>query len=576
MDPARARLIPAIDALRQLPRTRALDDAFGRDTVLDALRTEAASLRAEVRGQVTAESQTDSARTDAADTDAARHGSAQTASAEAPADATDLSVNSVNNPNPAGDLDSAEAAASLILDRVEARLGQLVRSRLRATINATGVIIHTNLGRAPLSASALQRVVEIGAGYSSLEFDLARGTRGRRDVHAEPLLRHLTGAEAAIVVNNNAAAVLLMLSALAAGREVLISRGELVEIGGGFRIPDVMRQSGAILREVGTTNRTRAADYAAALSDRTALILRVHPSNFVIEGFTARPTLEELTEIGRRFHVPVAEDLGSGFVQTAQGPATPLDEPTVQASLRAGAGVVTFSGDKLLGGPQAGLIAGRRDLVDTMRRHPLMRALRVDKLTYAALEATLVDHVRGRAAETVPVARMLAMSREAIEARARALAAALSSASRDDDVDDRDTELPSRTAAGTDGDTHTEGADRTDRTDLANPANPTDLSVTPAASAATVTRAMGIRTAIIDGVSAVGGGSAPGARLPTRLLAVEVPGLSADALLTHLRAHDPPIIARIADDRVVLDLRTVRPEEDATIAEALVAAPRRA
>ena len=334
-------------------------------------------------------------------------------------------------------MDAGDAAAGTVADRIldgaEARLERLFRSRLRSVINATGVILHTNLGRAPLAASALERIAEIGAGYASLEYDLARGARGRRDVHAEPLLCHLAGpnAQAAIVVNNNAAAVLLMLSALAQGREVIISRGELIEIGGGFRVPDVMRQSGATLREVGTTNRTRAADYAAAINDRTALILRVHPSNFVIEGFSARPTLEELTAIGRQFNVPVAEDLGSGFFEGAAGRR--VRQPTRRRTHGAGESACgrrrgRFSGDKLFGGPQAGIIAGRRDLVDAMRHHPLMRALRVDKLTYAALEATLVEHARGRAAETVPVIRMLAMKVDEIGARAAGIARQLTEA----------------------------------------------------------------------------------------------------------------------------------------------------
>jgi L-seryl-tRNA(Ser) seleniumtransferase len=462
---ASARDIPSIERLRQLPRARALDAVFGRDAVLDALRGETAALRASL-----------------------------TATGEAA-----LSID-------------VESLADRILAGAEARLEQLFRSRLRSVINATGVILHTNLGRAPLAAAALERIAEIGAGYASLEYDLARGARGRRDVHAEPLLCHLAGpnAQAAIVVNNNAAAVLLMLSALAQGREVIISRGELIEIGGGFRVPDVMRQSGATLREVGTTNRTRAADYAAAISDRTALILRVHPSNFVIEGFTARPSLEELTAIGRQFNVPVAEDLGSGFFEGAgagpdagAGAVSLADEPSVQATLRAGADVVAFSGDKLFGGPQAGIIAGRRDLVDTMRHHPLMRALRVDKLTYAALEATLVEHVRGRAAESVPVIRMLSMKVDEIESRAIGITRQLTNA----------------------------------------------------------------RIDIIDGFSAIGGGSAPGERLPTRLLAIDAS--SADALLTRLREHDPPVIARIEQDRVVLDLRTVTPDQDVTLASAI-------
>jgi L-seryl-tRNA(Ser) seleniumtransferase len=477
-DRASARDIPSIERLRQLPRARALDSVFGRDAVLDALRAETAALRASL---TTGDTTADSA----------------------------LSL-------------SGDMVAERILAGAEARLEGLFRSTLRPVINATGVILHTNLGRAPLAASALERIAEIGAGYASLEYDLARGARGRRDVHAEGLLCHLAGsnAQAAVVVNNNAAAVLLMLSAIAQGREVIISRGELIEIGGGFRVPDVMRQSGATLREVGTTNRTRAADYAAAINERTALILRVHPSNFVIEGFSARPALEELTAIGRQFNVPVAEDLGSGFFESADAGAAagagalPLvDEPTVQATLRAGADVVAFSGDKLFGGPQAGIIAGRRDLVDTMLHHPLMRALRVDKLTYAALEATLVEHVRGRAAETVPVIRMLTMKVDEIAARAGAIAHQLTEA----------------------------------------------------------------RVDIIDGFSAIGGGSAPGERLPTKLLAIDASsaGLSADALLTKLREQDPPIIARIEQDRVVFDLRTVAPDQDGTLTSAIRGAFRR-
>ncbi len=266
----------------------------------------------------------------------------------------------------------------------------------------------------PSTASAA-----VARGYVSLEYDLGRGARGRRDLHAEPLLRRLTGAEAAVVVNNNAAATMLMLAALADGREVIVSRGELVEIGGGFRVPDVMTQSGAVLREVGTTNKTRAADYAAAVNERTALILRVHPSNFRIEGFTERPALTELVDVGRKLGIPVAEDLGSGFLA---GPEKRMlaDEPSVEDTVAAGADVCCFSGDKLLGGPQAGIIVGRAALLDRIRRHPLMRALRVDKMTYAALEATLVEYAAGRAQTTVPVQRMLALTQDAIRPRARA------------------------------------------------------------------------------------------------------------------------------------------------------------
>ena len=312
------------------------------------------------------------------------------------------------------------------------RLAIVMAPSLRRVINATGVILHTNLGRAPLARRAAERVATLAAGYTNLEYDLAEGTRGKRDVHAEQLLRRLTGAEAAVVVNNNAAATLVVLASLATGREVVISRGELVEIGGGFRIPDVLVQSGAVLREVGTTNRTRAADYAAAIGDRTALLLRVHPSNFRIEGFTERPSLAEIVGIGRRFGLPVVEDIGSGYLGAASSPAASenpahalRDEPLVADSLDAGADIVMFSGDKLLGGPQAGIIVGRQALIERVRAHPLMRALRVDKLTYAALEATLEEYAAGREQSTVPVAAMLAMPLDAVSRRAGALAEAL-------------------------------------------------------------------------------------------------------------------------------------------------------
>ncbi len=506
MESARARLIPSIERLRQSPRAQALEAEFGREAVVSALRAEAAALRAEL---------------------SAAPGGPQSVGPPS------ASVGSADTRASAGaGASDADALMLQLLDRTAARLARTLRSRLQPVINATGVIIHTNLGRAPLCDAALDRVNAIGRGYVSLEYDLEHGRRGRRDLHAEPLLCHLIGAEAAIVVNNNAAAVLLMLCALAQGREVIISRGELVEIGGGFRVPDVMRQSGALLREVGTTNRTRVADYAAAIADRTALILRVHPSNFVIHGFTERPPLGELAALGRQFNVPVVEDLGSGYLETVRGDDDDAsrkehkehkdqkeqkeqkmlpDEPSVQASLRAGVDVVTFSGDKLLGGPQAGIIAGRRALIDRMRQHPLMRALRVDKLTYAALEGTLIEYARGRAATAVPVQQMLAMDAATLGTRAKALAARVAIA-----------------AAST------------------------------------------LHASIVDGESAIGGGSAPGLRLPTPLISIDIDGLSADALLTRLRGADPPIIARIDRDRLVLDLRTVLPAQDETIAAALL------
>jgi L-seryl-tRNA(Ser) seleniumtransferase len=385
---------------------------------------------------------------------------------------------------------SSEEAALAIEARAHALLHEEARGSLRPVINATGVVLHTNLGRAPLSEAALERLHAIARGYSNLEYDVDEGARGSRHVHAERLLTALTGAEAAAVVNNNAAAALLILAALAAGREVIISRGELVEIGGGFRVPDVMAQSGAVLREVGTTNRTRVADYRAAITSRTAMLLRVHPSNFRMEGFTERPRLDELAALARETQIPLVEDLGSGRI------AEEIEwEPSVQASLAAGADLVCFSGDKLLGGPQCGIIAGRAPLVRALQRHPLMRALRVDKLTLAALEGTLLEYRARRAASSVPIVRMLTLPPEVLEARAERLAAQL-----------RD--------AGWDATTW-------------------------------------------SGASAVGGGSAPGVELPTTLVALAHPEWSAGALDRRLRALDPPVIARIHNDRVVLDPRTI-------------------
>jgi L-seryl-tRNA(Ser) seleniumtransferase len=402
--------------------------------------------------------------------------------------------------------DAAHWLECEILDR----LAREIAPSLRRVINATGVILHTNLGRAPLAAEALARASHVAAGYSNLEYDLAEGHRGHRHVHAERLLAILTGTEAAVVVNNNAAATLLALAALAAGREVLVSRGELVEIGGGFRVPDVMAQSGAVLREVGTTNRTRLNDYSAAISERTALILRVHPSNFRIEGFTERPALADLAALAHRFTLPLFEDLGSGWLGADDDPVPALaDEPSMRESVRAGVDLVSASGDKLLGGPQAGLIVGRRELIDRVRRHPLMRALRVDKLTYAALEATLGLWAQAPATRSaIPVHRMLTMGVDEIEHRARDVVRGLA--------------------------------------DVA-----------------------GLTCRIVNGASTTGGGSAPGSALPTRLVALDVAGRSAADVERRLRAHEPPVIARIQDDEVVLDLRTVMPGEEADLARAV-------
>jgi L-seryl-tRNA(Ser) seleniumtransferase len=395
-----------------------------------------------------------------------------------------------------------ESAAAWLEDFAARHIARQFRGSLVPVINATGVVIHTNLGRAPLSAAALQRVQPVARGYSTLEDDLGEGQRGSRHVHAEALLTAITSAEAAAVVNNNAAATLLILAALGNGREVIVSRGELVEIGGGFRVPDVMAQSGATLREVGTTNRTRVADYTASIGPRTSMLLRVHPSNFRVEGFTERPPLAALVAAAREGGVPLIEDLGSGCL--IDGLA---DEPTVQASIAAGVDLVCFSGDKLLGGPQCGIIAGRRALVDRVKSHPLMRALRVDKLTLAALEGTLLEYLAGRAGEAIPVVRMIEQTSEDIEARAGMLAQEL----------------------------HDHGW----------------------------------TVSLVSGGSAIGGGSAPGVELPTVLVALGWPGLSADALERRLRALEPPIIARIEHDRVVLDLRTVNERQEITLRESL-------
>jgi L-seryl-tRNA(Ser) seleniumtransferase len=484
------RVIPSIESLRQRPKVLALQERYGHAAVVAALREATDALRRRVASSA-----------DRAGMTAAPAGSG----AALPA--------------------SLDEAAALIEAALEPRLIQFFQSTLRPITNATGVIIHTNLGRAPLSPSALAQVEAVSRGYSTLEFDLEEGGRGHRDRHAEALLCRLTGAEAAAVVNNNAAATMLMLAALGAGREVIVSRGELVEIGGGFRVPDVMAQSGAILREVGTTNRTRAEDYDSAITDRTALILRVHRSNFTIEGFTEQPTIEALVAVGRRHHIPVVEDLGSGnliggMLNAAGGTGAALaelpwlqpflrDEPTVQGSVAAGVDVLCVSGDKLLGGPQAGIILGRRALVEKIRRHPLMRALRVDKMTYAALTGTLADYAAGTALDTIPVLRMLTRTPEAIEARAGRLGDRLAS-------------------SGT------------------------------------------YQCEVIDGRSTIGGGTTPGLTIPTRLLALTHRHLSADSLAAALRGLDLPIIARIEHDRVVLDLRTVVEEDDEAVSAGLV------
>jgi len=455
----------------------------------------------------------------------------------------------------AGTMTEAEIVAAVAAAPAELarRLQAAMTYSLRPVINATGVILHTNLGRAPLSGEALRHVVEVAQGYSNLELDLETGERGKRDVHVSRLFAKLLGSGSAlnphfpktgervghpessadpalpkgggmghpysslsqsssrevatIVVNNNAAAVLLTLNALAEGGEVIVSRGELVEIGGSFRIPDVMIKSGAVLREVGTTNRTRIADYEQAINERTKLLLRVHRSNFEITGFTEQPSLEELSALGRKRGVPVMEDLGSGDIFDLPSVGV-RGEPTIAASLCAGVDVVTFSGDKLLGGPQAGLITGERELVARVRKNPLFRALRVDKMFYAALEATLLAYLR-EDYDAIPALRMMRLTEEAIGERAEHMMRKLHVSSPKLNVE------------------------------------------------------------VVATRSVIGGGSAPGARLPTRALAVSSPDMGADEIARKLREWVTPIIARVEEGQVLLDLRTVGPEQDDTVVRAV-------
>lgn len=395
-----------------------------------------------------------------------------------------------------------------------ARVNQEARLRptLRRVINATGVIIHTNLGRAPLSAEARAAMELAARGYTNLEYDLEAGRRGSRYVHAEELLCRLTGAEAALVVNNNAGAVLLILTALSRGKAVIVSRGHLVEIGGGFRMPEVMRQSGARLVEVGTTNRTYIQDYEEAITEETALLMSVHRSNFRLTGFVHEPELGQLVELGEKRGLPVVDDLGSGALldTSVYGLA---HEPTLQESVAPctelrrskGTALVSVSGDKLLGGPQAGIIVGRGELIARLKRHPLTRALRVDKTTIAGLQATLLHYLKGEAEEKVPVWQMIATPIEAIEGRAMGWKEKLTQ--------------------------------------------------------------VGIAASGVDGRSTVGGGSLPGETLPTKLVAIQVD--SPDELARRLRAGDPPVIGRIEDDLFLLDPRTVLAEEDEVLIEAI-------
>jgi len=456
------RKLPAVDDLLREPSVSALIGRDGRAAVTDAARTVLQRLRAEIA---------------------------------------------------AGRLDASaiELAVAGAADAVERDLRHALGYSLRAVINATGVVLHTNLGRAPLAAGAIEHIAATATRYSNLEFELSAGQRGKRDVHSQRLFaRLLAGAgrdTETVVVNNNAAAVLLALNTLAEGGEVIVSRGELVEIGGSFRIPDVMSKSGAILREVGTTNRTRIADYERAITERTRLLLRVHRSNFEIVGFTEQPALADLVALGRKHKLPVMEDLGSGALFDLRSIGIE-GEPGVLDSLRAGADVVTYSGDKLLGGPQAGMLSGAPEHIAKIRANPLFRALRVDKLTYAALEATLLAYLR-QDHESIPAVRMMRLTKNDIAHRARELQDALRQANPD------------------------------------------------------------LRTETLEGTSLIGGGAAPGATLPTVLLAVAAPDLAADELAARLRGHQPPVIARVEDGQVLFDLRTVLPGQEAEIVRAL-------
>ncbi len=461
----RLRALPKVDEVLRRPEIAALAELAPRWAVVEAVRREIDAVRQAVRGGGTAEVELD-------------------------------------------------------VEGIAARTAALVQPSLRRVVNATGVVLHTNLGRAPLAEAAVAQVAEIARGYSNLEYDLEGRGRGSRHDHLQGLLADLCGAEAAIVVNNNAAAVLLCLASAAAGREVVVSRGELIEIGGSFRIPDVMRASGARLVEVGTTNKTHARDYEGAIGPDTALLLKVHRSNFAVVGFTREVEPIDLVAIGRGKGVPVMIDLGSGTLLDPAGFAgagLPA-EPTVGAAVASGAALVTFSGDKLLGGPQAGVIAGSREAVARARAHPLMRAVRPDKMTLAALEATLALYRDGRALDEVPALRMLAATPAGLRARAEDLARRIGA------------EVGAAAASGADGG----GA---------------------------------VRVAVVEIISAVGGGALPLAEPPS--WAVALSGRSPDDLDAALRAGEPPIVGRIAEDQLLLDVRTIADAELDAVAAAV-------
>lgn len=473
---AALRALPSVDELLGRPRIAALVQKSGRKLVTSAIRTVLSDARKQI------------------------------------------STRALGADGGTVDAKNDDELESLVVSEVE----NILAPSLRRVINATGVVLHTNLGRAPLARQAVARIVATAPLYNNLEYDLERGERGKRDAHTSRLLAELCGTEAAIVVNNNAAAVLLVLHALAKGEEVIVSRGELIEIGDGFRIPEIMAESGAVLREVGTTNRTGIRDYEDAINDRTRLLLRVHPSNFRVTGFTDRPSLEELVALGKKVNLPVYEDLGSGCL--ADLTAAGILEPVVRSSGEAGVSVMSFSGDKLLGGPQAGMIAGKKEIVDRIRRNPLFRALRVDKLTIAALEVTLKSYLRG-ALDEIPALRMIRLSAAEIGSRAEQLLAKL------------------------------------------RPLLPDDVAIQ-----------------IREGVSVIGGGSTPDQSLPTSLIAIASPRISARQLEENMRRPELqvpgpgksispiPVIGRIEDEQLILDLRTVQIEEEPELIARLAAA----
>jgi L-seryl-tRNA(Ser) seleniumtransferase len=443
------RRLPSIDALRRHPDLAALTGALPHDVVIELIRSEIESLRTELRTGA----------------NGALHDG---------------------------------ALAGIAVSRVLNAAARLTQSSLRRVINATGVVLHTNLGRAPLSDATARAMTEAARGYNNLEFDLATGGRGSRHTHVEELICRVTGAEAALAVNNNAAALLLVLTEYARGREVVVSRGQAVEIGGGFRIPDVLQQSGARLVEVGTTNRTRLADYAGAIGPDTAALLHVHASNFRVVGFTESVSPAALASLGRERQVMVVDDQGSGCLldTTPFGIGGQLREPMVQESIQGGVDLVCFSGDKLLGGPQAGIIAGRADLIGRLKRHPLTRALRLDKVAIAGLNATMMHYRLGEADREIPVWCMIGATPEALAQRARRWARRL--------------------------------------------------------------QRLGVKASILSDHSAIGGGSLPGVTLPTTVIALTPPaGMPVDALAARLRCANPPVVGRIAEDRLLLDPRTV-------------------